>query len=895
MENSILSLGPEEFESVIEELGLTPEDQEFLREEYKSNNSISGNIEQAFEPEQGQERSTFLPMTKPEGVSSMDALLSGQANLALPGAITEGIQEVVEGVEAPGWAASGLEGQGTLEDAWKTAGVAAGGAATATVPDGSLRMFGGRAAKNFPKEAEQRAIDMYWQPVGKDTEKMWGDKPLNSDVIWEDTGIELKNGTKAIFQIDPAGASIADPPTLKTALTSFWDKYPQYKDAVYPVDEVLDFPELYENYPELKEFSVVFDRSLGENNYGYMNIADRELGINPKLLNNPEEFRATLLHEMQHGIQAKEMSEGGANPDYFFRVSSDWNDTDFEFLNSVDANTKELIPYADKINSKIDSLRNEWDTLKPMTQAVRVQEIEQLKREAQDIAYKKYLTNEGEVEARAAELWDNLSTEEKRTTRPTEVMNQALRLLKKEYGDTSMPTARFGFAKGGMVTGDNMEKLFAEGGINTGNAEVDPVSGNEVPPGSMPKEVRDDIDAKLSGGEYVVPADVLRFYGVNFFEKLRKKAKEGLGEMDAEGRIGGDAEEDDEDFPFSEEELMVADEEDDMEFAAGGAVPFNPNSQMFGGQVLPTNPGAGQTPNPTAQNSGGMETKTYENTQGQKMQILFINGQPAAPVPTGFYPEGQAPKQTTPTPGTDTQKLFGSDRQELRAQEQKASGNSSTGRTWDPGIDFSDSKAVEGYVSQELNQAGKFGGAVGGIGGAILGPIAGTIGSLAIAGSQVSNARAASIIARSQGNVELADKLDGQINEYVNSRGIGGKAVMNAIATGELKARKYLEAKNTGKPATRQNAVSSSSRNSGTGNLLATRSADAKTTGAKKTSSNKDTTSASGSVSFSAANKSTPKPESKPSTSKPGTSSSQGGGKPRGGRATGGLVERRKK
>ena len=70
--------------------------------------------------------------------------------------------------------------------------------------------------------------------------------------------------------------------------------------------------------------------------------------------------------------------------------------------------------------------------------------------------------------------------------------------------------------------------------------EVDPVSGNEVPPGSLPEEVRDDIPARLSEGEYVVPADVLRFYGVKFFEDLRENAKMELARMDREGRIGGE-------------------------------------------------------------------------------------------------------------------------------------------------------------------------------------------------------------------------------------------------------------------------------------------------------------------------------------------------------------------
>lgn len=71
-------------------------------------------------------------------------------------------------------------------------------------------------------------------------------------------------------------------------------------------------------------------------------------------------------------------------------------------------------------------------------------------------------------------------------------------------------------------------------------SEVDPVSGNEVPPGSLPEEVRDDIPAMLSEGEYVVPADVLRFYGMKFFEDLRNEAKRGLADMESNGRIGGE-------------------------------------------------------------------------------------------------------------------------------------------------------------------------------------------------------------------------------------------------------------------------------------------------------------------------------------------------------------------
>ena len=85
-----------------------------------------------------------------------------------------------------------------------------------------------------------------------------------------------------------------------------------------------------------------------------------------------------------------------------------------------------------------------------------------------------------------------------------------------------------------------MTELFEEGGIADDGMRVDPVSGNEIPPGSMASEVRDDVPAQLSEGEYVVPADVLRFYGVKFFEDLRSEAKQGMMKMEADGRIGGE-------------------------------------------------------------------------------------------------------------------------------------------------------------------------------------------------------------------------------------------------------------------------------------------------------------------------------------------------------------------
>ena len=150
------------------------------------------------------------------------------------------------------------------------------------------------------------------------------------------------------------------------------------------------------------------------------------------------------------------------------------------------------------------------------------------------------------------ELSNNLL--EERGYKPEEVMaelaeEEAGRM--KRYGqDFEQPNlwnklkTKLGFAIGGLATEEvprsNSMSRQMEMALTGGSNEVDPVSGNEVPPGSLPEEVRDDIDARLSEGEYVVPADVVRYFGVKVFEDMRNEAKMGLSQMDADGRIGGE-------------------------------------------------------------------------------------------------------------------------------------------------------------------------------------------------------------------------------------------------------------------------------------------------------------------------------------------------------------------
>lgn len=59
------------------------------------------------------------------------------------------------------------------------------------------------------------------------------------------------------------------------------------------------------------------------------------------------------------------------------------------------------------------------------------------------------------------------------------------------------------------------------------------------PPGALPNEVADKQDIKASEGEYIISADVVRYLGLDYIEKMIGKAKEGLAKLQENGRIGG--------------------------------------------------------------------------------------------------------------------------------------------------------------------------------------------------------------------------------------------------------------------------------------------------------------------------------------------------------------------
>ena len=274
------------------------------------------------------------------------------------------------------------------------------------------------------------------------------------------------------------------------------------------------------------------------------------------------------------------------------------------------------------------------------------------------------------------------------------------------------------------LMGESALKLVtkAEGGLQDEGGTVDPVSGNDVPIGSSKKEVRDDIPAMLSEGEFVFPADVVRFIGLEKLMMLRQNAKAGLKRMEEMGQMGNSEEATiPDDVPFTIEDL---DMEEEKEYNEGGVV-YADNGQLinrppYGVTSQPSQMGqqfniAPQQvdPNQTMQftNTGGYgpqfagqqpvqqqpvstfqdllgkspgtfdELIEYTNDKGFIQKIPFKDGVPLYPIPDGFYPVGDKPKEledprdvfvesttvTDPNLTRDPQR----EREEAKAQEQE--------------------------------------------------------------------------------------------------------------------------------------------------------------------------------------------------------------------------------
>ena len=219
---------------------------------------------------------------------------------------------------------------------------------------------------------------------------------------------------------------------------------------------------------------------------------------------------------------------------------------------------------------------------------------------------------------------------------------EAVDAAKKRSSKGGATEKKLDMAEGGAVPMNNQMRMFAEGGLKDEGGMIDEVSGNEVPIGGTKEGVRDDIPANVSEGEFVMPADVVRYHGLDKMMQIRQEAKMGLKQMEAMGQMGNSDEATmDDDMPFGMADLVVVGGAGEpMEFADGGFVP----SYAPGGTVTLDTASVPTTDNTQTEDidySAYMDSvttvvKEYRNAAGETIAITFINGEPTIPIPEGY-------------------------------------------------------------------------------------------------------------------------------------------------------------------------------------------------------------------------------------------------------------------
>ncbi len=222
---------------------------------------------------------------------------------------------------------------------------------------------------------------------------------------------------------------------------------------------------------------------------------------------------------------------------------------------------------------------------------------------------------------------------------------------------------------------------------------VDPVSGNEVPVGSLPEEVRDDVDAKLSPGEFILPADVVRFIGLERLMKMRDEAKKGIQRMADIGQMGNADEVGEESNSTYEDDGFESEIDDilgEVENENNGGDVNDQMKMAFGGYV-----GSG-TDLTKAPKNPAFDVRYYKNKEGATMFITHINGKPMTPIPEGFTAVSSEEAMKVGSAADEEKKKAASTTQQESSYE---------GMPGDPGT-WEQQKARNEKLDQYLTKAG---------------------------------------------------------------------------------------------------------------------------------------------------------------------------------------------
>jgi len=294
---NIFDLSPSEFNNFLaeERQYRTPEEINNLMRQYNDANTLSGRISGLLAPTEGRRRTNILPASVPEGMSLFDALKSGEAQFAVPQGIIDILTSSIRGVENPSLAAQGrIPASNMNTAAMETAGTAMGlgglfaGKDALTYDPTTARVFAGKRA--YGAGYGQRA------KIAKAEELF--EQGLSNREVYNQTGVFKGVDGKLRFEVDDKSSTVMDAVPGGTTLK---------------LEEYLNHPDLYSLYPSLREMPVTFknkaDMDLGVR--GLFSPSEMKITLG---IDEPEQMRSTLLHEIQHALQKNEGFSAGSSP-----------------------------------------------------------------------------------------------------------------------------------------------------------------------------------------------------------------------------------------------------------------------------------------------------------------------------------------------------------------------------------------------------------------------------------------------------------------------------------------------------------------------------------------------------------------------------------------------------
>lgn len=245
---------------------------------------------------------------------------------------------------------AGRKGGGlTLSDLGTVPGVGMASAAATGVK--GVGVFGGRLGKTFSQARSREFLDL---------ER----KGVSSNERFIKTGFFRGADGRIKFEIPDTDASFK--PGADKAIGSLPKRAFGRRDLI--LDDVIDHPGLFKNYPGLKDTKITFSNGATKAT-GQFNPVDKSIEINVSGMDT-QKIKSVLLHEVQHAVQEIETFAKGGNPDFMMQKLFDSPNQELAFSQKAVRQAYEQLAgevEARNVQSRMDFSRNFLRILNPAT------------------------------------------------------------------------------------------------------------------------------------------------------------------------------------------------------------------------------------------------------------------------------------------------------------------------------------------------------------------------------------------------------------------------------------------------------------------------------------------------------------------------------------------------